>query len=213
MDSGGLQAFFGQLCPPRQSAVDFWDIWERLLPPLSKDGAEVTGYLWNTLNPQKQPEVSLSKLKNRFFGKFDPDVQRRQKQERDVENTFIRHLDTFCQVGISGTGKVDRREFDGFMRCWAFSCENERDFLMRAVECFRLNDFIGRFGIDAPESQVAAEGGGGGWRKEWGRGSGRGPSRVEEKKSTWGNFTRGKDEVARSRRGRSAFGGERYKRK
>ena len=207
-----LIQLFNQLCVPRESHIDFWELWKMLLPDLSEDGLKVTNYLWNTLNPQKQPEISLAKMKNRFFGKFDPDVQRHKKQERDVENQFIRHLDTYCQVGISGGGKISKREFDGFMRCWSFCCENERDFLMRAVECFRLNEFIDEFGIDGTAGTKSDRG----WRKEWNRQS-RQSEPVEKEKnaqrSTWGNFTEGKREVYHSRRGRSAYGGDRSKRK
>lgn len=212
VEQNRLVHFFNELCDPQESHVDFWFLWNMLLPELSGDSTEVTGYLWNTLNPQKQPEISLAKMKNRFFGKFDPDVQRHKKQERDVENQFIRYLDTYCQVGLSGGGKISKREFDGFMRCWAFSCDDERDFLMRIVECFRLNEFIDKFGIDGTAGQNNQSG----WRKEWSRqelpksSSHRGNNRQE---STWGNFTEGKEEIVQSRRGRSAYGGNRSRQK
>lgn len=207
-----LVQLFNQICSPRESYVDFWMLWGVLLPELSSDAVSVTGYLWNTLNPQKQPEISLAKMKNRFFGKFDPDVQKRKKQERDVENQFIRYLDTYCQVGMSGGGRISRREFDGFMQCWAFSCENERDFLMRVVECFRLNEFIDKFGIDSEPSNDKQ----GGWRKEWNRREQ--PTSHSRRNSgrpqpAWGNFTEGKREIKQSRRGRSAYGGDRFNRK
>jgi hypothetical protein len=148
-------------------------------------------------------------MKNRFFGKFDPDVQKRKKQERDVENKFIRNLDTYCQVGITGGGNIDKREFDGFMKCWAFSCENEREFLMRLVECFRLSQFSQKYGIHGTVGNEVNQG----WRKEWGRQKTEYQEEEKEKKSTWGNFTQGKEEIYHSRRGKSAYGRERFDRR
>jgi hypothetical protein len=204
---------FNHLCDPQDSEINFWDLWNFILPDLSEDGVKIGNYLWNTLNPQKLPEISLSKMKNRFFGKFDPDVQKKKKQERDIENQFIRNLDTYCHVGISGNGNITKQEFDGFMKCWAFSCENERGFLMRLVECFRLSQFSSKYGIYGTVGNEINQG----WRKEWDQEAPKSrpyQSREEtEKKSTWGNFTQGKDEVYHSRRGKSAYGRDRYKRK
>ena len=210
-----LIQFFNYLCDVNDDFVKFWDLWGLLLPNLSEDGTKISNYLWSSLNPGKSPEIPLSKMKNRFFGKFDPDVQTRKKQERDIENKFIRNLDTYCQVGMIGGGNIDKREFDGFMKCWAFSCENERDFLMRLVECFRLNKYSDKYGIHGSIGNSNNKG----WRKEWDTGRsgsnrhGRRGEDIEEKKSTWGNFTEGKDEIYHSRRGRSAYGRDRFERK
>ena len=206
-----IVTIFNTLCNRGESTIKFQFLWQVLLPPLSENGVMITSYLWNTLNPQKLPEFSLSKMKNRFFGKFDPDVQKRKRQEREVENEFIRNLDTYCQVGVTGGGKICKEEFDGFMKCWAFTSDTERQFLMRVVECFRLNEFSAEFGIEGTVGNEVNQG----WRKEWGERQEREEERQvkQSRGNTWGNFTEGKDEIKRSRRGRSAYGKSQYNQK
>lgn len=210
-----LIAIFNFLCPSHKDVIDFWSLWDLLLPNLTEKGKEITDYLWNTLNPQKDPEVNLSKMKNRFFGKFDPDVQKRKRQEREVENEFIRNLDTYCQVGMTGVGKISKQEFDGFLKCWYFVSENERDFLMRVVECFRLSNFINEYGINSRGNMEASQSS----KRDWGsRGNMQSLTSYntrdleQSKGSAWGNFTEGKEEIKYSRRGRSTYGRERFKR-
>jgi hypothetical protein len=200
-----LMIMLEYLAQPGESHADFWDFWDLLLPTLSDKAIEIIGYLWNTLNASKDPEINLSKMKNRFFGKFDPDVQSHKRQERQVENEFIRYLDTYCQVGLTGVGKISKQEFMGFMKCWNFACEDEGRFLTKLVECFRLSEYTREFGIGASKNRT----GGSGWRKEWGTQSSRSSrfdSQLEESKgSMWGNFTQGKEEIKHSRRGRSTY--------
>lgn len=199
-----LTAVFMYLDISGKNQIDFWSFWNFLLTDLSEKALEIINYLWNTLNPSKQPEVTLSKLKNRFFGKFDPDVQSRKRQEREVENEFIRNLDTYCQVGLSGGGKISKQEFDGFMKCWSFACDDERDFITRVVECFRLSEYTREFGFKATDF------GGSGWRREWGTResqeskSSKYKSGLEQQKgSMWNQFMNNQDEVKYSRRGKS----------
>ena len=203
-----IVTIFNTLCERGKDTITFQYLWRVLLPNLSENGVMITSYLWNTINPQKLPEFNLSKMKNRFFGKFDPDVQKRKRQEREVENEFIRNLDTYCQVGVTGGGKICKEEFDGFMKCWAFTSDSERQFLMRVVECFRLNEFTGEFGIEGTVGNEVNQG----WRKEWGQ---RQEREVKQSRpDTWGNFTQGKEEIKRSRRGRgkSVYGKSQYER-
>ena len=198
---------FNTLCERGKNTLKFQLLWSVILPNLSENGLMITSYLWNTINPEKFSEFNLSKMKNRFFGKFDPDVQTLKRKERDVENEFIRNLDTYCQVGITGTGKICKEEFDGFMKCLSFTSKNERQFLMRIVECFRLNEFSAEFGIKGTAGNEINQG----WRKEWGDRQEKQTSNAFQKRqesnveSNWGHFTQGKEEIKRSRRGRSAI--------
>ena len=85
----------------------------------------------------------MSKMKNRFFGKFHPDVISQKKDSRRVETDFIKDLDVYTQVFSNESNRLVRKEFDLFMSMWEFELGDQGRFMEIVVECFRLSEIAG----------------------------------------------------------------------
>ena len=115
--------------------------WKSILNNKSEKVTRVSQYLWNVLDPKKESLIPISKLKNRFFGKFHPDVQKMERKAREVENEFIKNLDMHNLLAITERSQISKHQFDDFISCWFLCTPTEEEFLTIFVECFRLSDF------------------------------------------------------------------------
>ena len=125
---------------PKNPKLRVQEFWNQLLGDQSAINQKLCNVLWNSLDTKKAGEVVISRMKNRFFGKFHPHVHVRKAEARHVETDFIRDLDIYTQVFSGNTGRLAREEFDLFMRIWAFELEDQALYMEVVVECFRLSE-------------------------------------------------------------------------
>ena len=135
-----LQIVFAIMAGPKNPMLKVQEFWDQLLGDNSAMNQKLCNVLWNSLDTKKAGQVVISRMKNRFFGKFHPDVHVGKAEARNVETDFIRDLDIYTQVFSGDSGRFARQEFDLFMRMWAFELDDQARFMEVVVECFRLSE-------------------------------------------------------------------------
>ena len=145
VDRIDLEILFEGLADKNNGKLCTDNFWATIFGEIPENVKRVADYLWGTLDPRKEGFIHLTKLKNGFFGKFHPDVQNKKREQKDVENEFIRNLDIHNQLATTIKEDIDQNQFRDFVLNWLFVEDDEEDFLVTFVECFRLSEFMGEF--------------------------------------------------------------------
>lgn len=127
--------------------------WSEILSPLSHQRQKIISHLWENLNIKNENRVSLVRFKNRFFGKFHPQVVSGKKKASEIENEVLQNIDFHGQIFGNTENFTEWKQFYDFMFCWSAVEENENNFLSILVDCFRLSEFFGIYSKEIPDEQ------------------------------------------------------------
>ena len=140
-----------------EDLLNIKEFWKYFWPSLSGERLKIVNHLWENLNVRAESKISISRLKNRYCGKFHPEVIDKNKTALECEEEFFFTLDFHGQLWNNRENFVDEKQFKDFMRCWSCSEQNDKKFLTILVDCFRLSAFFGIYSKMVNETEDRLE--------------------------------------------------------